>query len=41
MPMEEQIRELALAIWEKEGHPEEKDVEHYFRAKQILEEQEA
>ncbi len=41
MPTEEQIRELAHAIWEKEGRPEQKDVEHYFRAKQILEEQEA
>ena len=38
---EEQIRELAHAIWEKEGRPHGKAVEHYFRAKQILEEQEA
>ena len=35
---EEQIRELAHAIWEKEGCPHGKAVEHYFRAKQILEE---
>ena len=41
MPTEEQIRELAHAIWEKEGRPDGKDAEHYFRAKQILEEQEA
>ena len=40
MAMEEQIRELAFAIWEQEGHPEGKHLEHYFRAKQILEEQE-
>jgi hypothetical protein len=38
---EEQIKELAHAIWEKEGRPHGKAVEHYFRAKQILEEQEA
>ncbi len=41
MPTEEQIRELAHAIWEKEGRLDGKDEEHYFRAKQILEEQEA
>ena len=41
MVTEEQIRNLAHAIWEQEGSPEGKDVEHYFRAKQILEEQEA
>ena len=40
MPTEEQIKELAYAIWEKEGRPEGKDAEHYFRAKQILEQQE-
>lgn len=38
MVTEEQIKELAFAIWEKEGRPEGKHVEHYFRAKQILEE---
>jgi len=37
---EEQTKELAHAIWEEEGRPEGKDVEHYFRAKQILEERE-
>ena len=37
----EQIRDLAYAIWEQEGRPEGKHVEHFFRAKQILEEQEA
>ncbi len=40
MPTEQQIRELAYAIWEQEGRPEGKDVEHYYRAKQILEEKE-
>ena len=41
MVTEEQIRNLARAIWEQEGRPEGKHLEHYFRAKQILEEQEA
>jgi hypothetical protein len=40
MVTEEQIKELAHEIWEQEGRPEGKDVEHYFRAKQILEEKE-
>jgi hypothetical protein len=38
MATEQQIKELAYAIWEEEGRPEGKDVEHYFRAQQILEE---
>ena len=38
---EEQIRELAYYIWEQEGRPEGKSEEHYFRAKRMLEEQEA
>ena len=37
MVTEEQIKEMAYSIWEKEGCPEGKDLEHYFRAKQILE----
>jgi hypothetical protein len=37
MVTEEQIKELAHEIWEQEGCPEGKGVEHYFRAKQILE----
>jgi len=41
MVTEEQIRSLAYSIWEQEGRPHGKDIEHYFRAKQILEEQEA
>jgi hypothetical protein len=40
MPTEQQIRDLAYAIWEKEGHPEGKDREHYHRARQMLEDQE-
>jgi len=41
MATEEQIRALAYTIWEQEGCPEGKSEEHYYRAKQILEEQEA
>ena len=41
MATEEQIKDLAHAIWEKEGRPEGKHLEHYFRAKQILEAREA
>lgn len=41
MVTEEQIRELAYAIWEQEGRPDGKDQEYYFRAKQMLEEREA
>lgn len=40
MVTEEQIKELAHAIWEQEGRPEGKEVEHHFRAKEILEERE-
>jgi hypothetical protein len=41
MVTEEQIRELAYEIWEQEGRLEGKDLEYYFRAKQMLEEREA
>ena len=41
MATEEQIKDLAHAIWEEEGRPEGKALEHYFRAKQILEEKES
>jgi Protein of unknown function (DUF2934) len=37
---EEEIKKLAHEIWEQEGRPEGKDVEHYFSAKKQLEEQE-
>jgi LPS O-antigen subunit length determinant protein (WzzB/FepE family) len=40
MASEEQIKDLANAIWEQEGRPEGKQEECYFRAKQILAEQE-
>jgi hypothetical protein len=38
MVTEQQIKDLAYAIWEEEGRPEGKDIEHYFQARQILEE---
>lgn len=41
MISEEQIKARAYAIWKQEGCPDGKDIEHYFRAKQILEEEEA
>lgn len=41
MPTEEQIRELAYNIWQQEGQPDGKHEEHYFRARQILEERES
>jgi hypothetical protein len=41
MPTEEKIKQLAHSLWEQEGRPAGRDVEHYLAAKQILEEQEA
>jgi hypothetical protein len=41
MATDEQIKELAYSIWEQEGRPEGKDVEHYYQAREILEKQEA
>ena len=41
MLTEEQIKEQAYQMWEQQGRPEGKDVEYYFAAKQMLEEQEA
>ncbi len=41
MPTEEQIKQLAYALWEQEGRPDGKDLEHYLTATRILEEQEA
>lgn len=40
MVTDQQIKDLAYALWEKEGRPEGKDQEHYFQARQILEERE-
>ena len=41
MAKEDEIRLIAYNIWEQEGHPDGKDVEHYLRAKKILEEKAA
>jgi hypothetical protein len=41
MEREEEIRLIAYSLWEQEGRPDGKDVEHYFRAIKILEEREA
>ena len=41
MPTEEQIKQLAHSLWEQEGRPAGKDVEHYLAAKQTLQKQEA
>jgi hypothetical protein len=41
MITDDEIRKLAFSIWEEEGQPIGKDVEHYLRAKIILEEREA
>jgi hypothetical protein len=40
MATEEEIRHLAHAIWEKEGCPKGRADEHWYRAKQFLENQE-
>lgn len=40
MVTEEQIKRLAQAIWEAEGCPDGKHLDHYFRAKRMLEQRE-
>ena len=40
MVSEEEIKRLALLLWEVEGRSSGKDWDHYFRAKRILEERE-
>ena len=37
MANEEKIRELAYELWEQEGRPEGRDLDHYDAAKNILE----
>jgi hypothetical protein len=41
VPTFDKIRGLAYKIWEEEGRPQGMDVEHYLRAKAILDRQEA
>ena len=38
---EEEVKRLAYSIWEQEGRPEGKDLEPYFRAEKIIQEQQA
>jgi hypothetical protein len=38
MAIDKEVRELAYNIWEQKGRPQGKDVEHYLKAKIILEE---
>ena len=40
MVTDEEIKKLAWSIWQAEGRPEGKHLNHYFRAKQILEQRE-
>ncbi len=35
MTRQQAIR-IAYAIWEKEGHPDRKDLDHWFRAEAVL-----
>ena len=35
MEREEQIRRLAYSIWEREGYPEGRDIEHWLKAETI------
>ncbi|MCI0439578.1 MAG: DUF2934 domain-containing protein [Chloroflexi bacterium] len=41
MVTEQKIRELAYQIWEREGRPHGRDLEHYVAAKRLIEEQES
>jgi hypothetical protein len=39
--MTAKVKEMAYAIWEGQGRPEGKDVENYFRAQQVLDEEQS
>jgi hypothetical protein len=41
METQEEIRRIAYEIWEKEGRPEGRDVEHYLRAEAMWREAQA
>ena len=41
MITEEMVRNLAKRIWEAEGCPDGKHLDHYYRAKRMLEERES
>ena len=36
MPTEQQVKELAYSIWEQEGRPHGRHLEHYYRALSTL-----
>ena len=38
MSREVKIKEIAYGLWEQEGRPEGRDLEHYFKAEQIADE---
>lgn len=40
MPTEQQVKELAYSIWEREGRPHGKHLEHYYRALSTLRQRE-
>jgi hypothetical protein len=40
MASHEQIVEIAYFIWQEEGCPHGRDINHYFQAKRLLEERE-
>jgi hypothetical protein len=40
MSKEDEVRQIAYSIWEKENRPEGKDHEHWFKAESILEQNE-
>ncbi|MBI4302853.1 MAG: DUF2934 domain-containing protein [Chloroflexi bacterium] len=40
MITEEEVKRLARCIWEVEGCPDGKHLDHYFRAKRMLEQRE-
>lgn len=40
MPTQDQIRGLAYSLWEQEGRPDGKDLDHYYAAVRILQQRE-
>ena len=35
-PREVKIRQIAYELWEQDGQPEGRELEHYFRAEQLV-----
>ena len=40
MSTEQQIKDLAYQLWEQEGRPQDRHVEHYYRALNIIRQRE-